>query len=81
VYAYVLISNHVHLLIETGAVGLSTITQGIQFSYIQRRVVAEHLHGDASMLSRFHAAYVEKRDKRSESDLQRWLKTKSTIHA
>jgi len=28
VYAYVLISNHVHLLIETGAVGLSKIMQG-----------------------------------------------------
>jgi putative transposase len=30
-YAYVLMSNHVHLLIETGAVGLSKIMQGIQF--------------------------------------------------
>ena len=29
VYAYVLMSNHVHLLIETGAVGLSKIMQGI----------------------------------------------------
>jgi hypothetical protein len=29
-------SNHVHLLIETGAVGLSKIMQGIQFSYTQR---------------------------------------------
>ena len=36
VYAYVLMSNHVHLLIETGAVGLSKIMQGIQFSYTQR---------------------------------------------
>ena len=31
VYAYVLMSNHVHLLIETGAVKLSKIMQGIQF--------------------------------------------------
>jgi hypothetical protein len=29
-------SNHVHLLIETGVVGLSKIMQGIQFSYTQR---------------------------------------------
>jgi hypothetical protein len=29
-------SNHVHLLIKTGAVGLSKIMQGIQFSYTQR---------------------------------------------
>src|SRR2546426_753981 len=36
VYAYVLMSNHVHLLIETGTVGLSKIMQGIQFSYTQR---------------------------------------------
>ena len=36
VYAYVLMSNHVHLLIETGAVKLSKIMQGIQFSYAQR---------------------------------------------
>ncbi len=41
---------------------------------------AEHLHRDASMISRLHAAYVEKRDKRSESELQRWL-NKSITHA
>jgi REP-associated tyrosine transposase len=35
VYAYVLMSNHVHLLIEARAVGLSKIMQGIQFSYTQ----------------------------------------------
>lgn len=29
-------SNHVHLLIETRAVGLSKIMQRIQFSYTQR---------------------------------------------
>ena len=29
-------SNHVHLLIETGSVKLSKIMQGIQFSYTQR---------------------------------------------
>jgi hypothetical protein len=43
--------------------------------------VAEHLHRDASMISRLHAAYVENRDKRSESELQRWLGIKSTTHA
>ncbi|MBI5075257.1 MAG: transposase [Nitrospirae bacterium] len=32
-YAYVLMSNHVHLLIETGAVHLSKILQGINQSY------------------------------------------------
>ena len=36
VYAYVLMFNHVHLLIATGAVGLSKIMQAIQFSYTQR---------------------------------------------
>ena len=35
-YAYVLMSNHVHLLLETQSVGLSKIMQGIQFSYTQR---------------------------------------------
>jgi REP element-mobilizing transposase RayT len=34
-YAYVLMANHVHLLIETKRVGLSKIMQGIQFSYTQ----------------------------------------------
>ena len=34
-YAYVLMANHVHLLIETKSVGLSKIMQGIQFSYTQ----------------------------------------------
>jgi REP element-mobilizing transposase RayT len=34
-YAYVLMSNHVHLLLETGRVSLSKIMQGIQFSYTQ----------------------------------------------
>jgi REP-associated tyrosine transposase len=33
VYAYVLMFNHVQLLIETRAVGLSKVMQGIQFSY------------------------------------------------
>jgi putative transposase len=34
-YAYVLMSNHTHLLLETGRVPLSKIMQGIQFSYTQ----------------------------------------------
>jgi REP-associated tyrosine transposase len=34
-YAYVLMSNHVHLLLETRGVFLSKIMQGIQFSYTQ----------------------------------------------
>jgi putative transposase len=33
VYAYVLLSNHVHLLLETGRVPLSRIMQGLQLSY------------------------------------------------
>jgi REP element-mobilizing transposase RayT len=35
IYAYVLMSNHVHLLLETGATPLSKIVQGIQFTYTQ----------------------------------------------
>ena len=35
IYAYVLMSNHVHLLLETGATPLSKILQGIQFTYTQ----------------------------------------------
>jgi REP element-mobilizing transposase RayT len=34
-YAYVLMANHVHLLMETKSVPLSKIMQGIQFSYTQ----------------------------------------------
>jgi ribosome-binding protein aMBF1 (putative translation factor) len=82
------------LLIETGAVGLSKIMQGIQFSWvaprsllvyvarewcgIKARVLAEHLNRDASMVSRLHAVYAAARDKRSESELQRLLRIKST---
>ena len=33
IYAYVLMSNHVHLLVETGKVPLSKIMQGLQFTY------------------------------------------------
>ncbi len=33
VYSYVLMSNHVHLLIETGKVPLSKIMQGLQLRY------------------------------------------------
>jgi hypothetical protein len=33
VYAYVLMSNHVHLLIETGKVPLYKIMHGLQFTY------------------------------------------------
>jgi putative transposase len=32
-YAYVLMSNHVHLLIETGRIPLSRIMQGLQLVY------------------------------------------------
>src|SRR3990172_867170 len=46
-YAYVLMSNHVHLLLETKGVALSKIMQGIQASYTQsynrRRRKAGHL--------------------------------------
>jgi len=35
IYAYVLMSNHVHLLLETGTTPLSKILQGIQFTYTQ----------------------------------------------
>ncbi|QNO14352.1 transposase [Alkalicella caledoniensis] len=35
-YAYCIMDNHVHLLIETGEVPLSKIMQGIQQSYTQR---------------------------------------------
>jgi putative transposase len=34
-YAYVLMSNHVHFLLETGNTPLSKIVQGIQFTYSQ----------------------------------------------
>ena len=33
VYAYVLMSNHVHMLVETGPVPLSKIMQGLQLRY------------------------------------------------
>jgi putative transposase len=46
---------------------------------IKARVLAEHLRRDASMISRLHAAYMEKRDKRLESELQRWLNKSITI--
>jgi putative transposase len=35
IYAFVLMSNHVHLLLETGKTPLSKIFQGIQFRYTQ----------------------------------------------
>lgn len=35
IYAYALMSNHVHLLCETGKTPLSRILQGIQFTYTQ----------------------------------------------
>jgi putative transposase len=35
VYAYVLMSNHVHFLLETKKAPLSNIMQGIQFTYTQ----------------------------------------------
>jgi REP element-mobilizing transposase RayT len=35
-YAYVLMANHVHLLLETKSVGLAKIMQGIQGRYTQR---------------------------------------------
>ena len=35
IYAYVLMANHVHLLLQTGKTPLSKILQGIQFTYTQ----------------------------------------------
>lgn len=35
VYAYVLMANHVHLLLETGAIPLSRTMQSLQFTYSQ----------------------------------------------
>src|SRR3990172_9993046 len=35
VYAYVLMANHIHLLVETKRVPLSKIMQGLQFTYTQ----------------------------------------------
>ena len=48
---------------------------------IKTSVLAEYLHRDPSMISRLHAAYAEKRDKRSETELKRWLGIKSITHA
>jgi chromosomal replication initiation ATPase DnaA len=47
---------------------------------IKAKVLAEHLNRDASMISRLPASYAEKRDKNSESKLQRWLSIKSKTH-
>ena len=44
-YAYVLMSNHVHILIETGSVGLSKIFQGINQSYTLYFNKKYHLSG------------------------------------
>jgi len=44
-YAYVLMSNHIHLLLERQSVGLSKIMQGIQFSYTQRYNRRHHTVG------------------------------------
>jgi hypothetical protein len=48
---------------------------------IKARVLAEYLKRDTSMISRLHVANAEKRDRKSESELQRWLRIKSTTHA
>ena len=45
---------------------------------IKAKDLAEHLHRDPSMISRLHAAYMEKRDKRTESELQRRLNINAT---
>jgi len=36
IYAYVLMPNHVHMLIETGDTSLSRIMQALQFTYTQK---------------------------------------------
>jgi REP element-mobilizing transposase RayT len=45
VYAYVLMSNHVHLLLETKRVPLSKIMQALQFTYTQRYNRRHHTVG------------------------------------
>ena len=48
---------------------------------IKARVLAEYLKRDTSMISRLRVANAEKRDRKSELELQRWLRIKSTTHA
>ena len=48
---------------------------------VNERVQQPRANRDASMVSRLHAAYAAARDKRSESELQRLLRIKSTTHA
>jgi REP element-mobilizing transposase RayT len=79
IYAYVLMSNHVHLLIETGKTPLSTIMQGLQFSYTRYfnrrgmtvKELGKRLNRDPSIISRLYSAYTESRDSVAESRLLR----------
>src|SRR6266436_7644501 len=85
IYAYVLMSNHVHLLIETGKTPLSTIMQGLQFSYtryLNRRgmtvkELGKRLNRDPSIISRLYSAYTGSRDSVAESRLLRKIGNKS----
>jgi REP element-mobilizing transposase RayT len=45
VYAYVLMSNHVHLLLETHEMPLSKLMHGLQFAYTQAYNGRRHLSG------------------------------------
>jgi len=36
IYAYALMPNHIHMLIETGDISLSRIMQSLQFTYTQK---------------------------------------------
>ena len=65
IYAYVLMSNHIHLLIETGKTPLSTIMQGLQFSYTRYfnrrgmtiKELGKQLNRDPSIIRRLYSAY------------------------
>ena len=85
IYAYVLMSNHVHLLIETGKTRLSKIMQGLQFNYTQYfnrrgmtiKELGKQLNRDPSIISRLYTAYTGSRDSVAESRLLRNIGNKS----
>jgi hypothetical protein len=59
--------------VEPRSVGLCRKWLGIK-----AKDLAEHRNRDPSMITRLYAADMENRDKRSESELQRRIKIKST---
>ena len=77
--AYILMTNHVHLLIDSARVPLCRIMQGLHWCTWDGvgesvRELGKRLHRDPTVISRLYSAYAAARDEKKEAALLHQLR-------